>query len=622
MDYSKSNIDSDNIIRIFVLLMLLILPTLSYSQVSNSTKYKINSVSVKGNKAFSDKELKKNINISKSWWLFGSNRLTKRMIISDRLIIKTFYLKNGFLNATVRDSIFINEKQKVDVFFFVDEGEQYFLNDIKFSGNTLFDSEYLLDKSDIKIGKPYNPIDVRKTKTEIQGRYENKGKPLVMVRDSLEIIDNNINLLFMINENKTMQINNILISNNKDVEDHVIRRELDFHKGDIYSKKKIENSKRYLLNLGLFSTVNINFTNIDTIKNNIDLMVYVRESDMRYWEVNTGFVQEEGTGAEINNNWNINANWRHKNITNKARALGIGAEYGINLSDVNSRPDFSGEINYTEPWLFKLRSTTLFRLFIDDIDNKGYDYTKYGFETAFIINPDKRNYLKTGIEISGIDNKYLDVDSIMSNITERERAQERAVFLNYTRDRRNDFLNPSKGHYFTFTGKITSSMVGGSEDYFKLETSYSEYFRIFKKLTFAYRGRVGYIAPYGNDKNAPEYEKYYLGGSNTMRGWENQKFITQKTEDGNIILVRKRLKVLTNFELRFPIYWLIGGELFVDGGNLVSDIPSLRKEPYRWNYGFGLTVATPLGPARVDYARPVSNRDEKWILQFAISYAF
>lgn len=623
MDYSKSNIDSDNIIRVLLFLLIVLIPSLTFSQVKSSTKYKVNSINIIGNKTFSDKEIRKNINITKSWWIFSANRLTKRMIISDRLIIKTFYLKNGFQDVAVRDSIDINEK-RVDIYFFVDEGEQYILKDVRYSGNKLFDSGYLFKKSQLKIDAPFNPIEIRKARNDLRQRYEDKGKPLVSIRDSLQIDGNEISLQFIINENRTMKINNIFITNNNKVEEHVIRRELTFKKDDLYSKKKIEKSKRYLLNLGLFSTVNINYNNIDTINNNIDLSVYVRENDMRYWEVNTGFEQEEGTGAEISNNWNITANWRHKNLTNEARSLGIGAEYGINLSNIESRPDFNAEISYSEPWLLGLRSTTLFRLFIDDIETDDYDYTKYGLETSFIINPDKRNYLKSGIEISAIDNVYTEYSKVDSAeiSTELEEEQERAIFLNYTRDRRNDFLNPSSGHYFTFSGKITNSIIGGTQDYFKLETSYSEYFKIFGNLTFAYRGKIGYLAPYGSNSSTPEYEKYYLGGSNSMRGWENQKFITQKSEDGDIILVRKSLKVLTNFEIRFPIYWLFGGEVFVDGGNLVSDIPSLRKEPYQWDFGFGLTVTTPLGPARVDYARPLTDRYDKWVLQFAISYAF
>ena len=107
-----------------------------------------------------------------------------------------------------------------------------------------------------------------------------------------------------------------------------------------------------------------------------------------------------------------------------------------------------------------------------------------------------------------------------------------------------------------------------------------------------------------------------------MRGWENQMFLTKTSETGDKISDRKRVKVLTNFELRFPIYWLIGGEIFADGGNLVSDIQSLRKKQYMWNFGFGLTVATPLGPVRVELARPLTVENTKWIPQFAISYAF
>ncbi len=618
MDYLRLNINLDIIIRFLLILILFVLPVNLFSQ--NSTKYKVNSIYIKGNDKFSNRTIKKVLNISESTF-YKKQRLSKRMILTNKLIIKTFYLKNGFLNATIRDSLFVNKKQNVDVYFFIDEGQQYILKNINFSGNELFSNEELLRQSKIKTGKPYNPIEIQKFLQNIKIKYENKGKPLAIISDSLEIQGNDINLYFKINEHRTMTINNIFLKNNLSVSDMVINRELFFKKYDLYSKKKIEKSKKYLLNLGLFSTVNINYSNIDTNNNEIDMIVYVREQDMRYWEVNTGFVQKEYQGTEIHTNYEISANWRHKNISNKARGLGINTEYGVNLQDLYSPPDFNASMSYMEPWLMGFRSTTLFRLFVEDQQQEEYDYRKYGFETSLIINPDKKNYLKTGFEISGIANKYKDlIDSTdFFNINERER--ERAIFINFSRDRRNDFLFPSRGHLFSFSAKVTSSILGGTKDYFQFETSYSEYFRLLDILVFAYRWKIGYISPYINGQTAPEYEKYYLGGATSLRGWDNQKFLTKKSqENSEIIADRKSMKVLTNFEVRFPVYWLIGGEIFIDGGNLVSDIQTFQNKKYRWNYGYGLTLKTPLGPVRIDRAKPFDEKE--WQYQFAISYAF
>ena len=624
MDCSNLNIDSGNIIKKILLilgLLVLLIPMNLYSQNGLST-YKLNALNIVGNNSYSNGAIKKNLNITKNRWFFMRRRLSKRMIISDRLIIKTFYLKNGYLDANVRDSISIHKNQKVDVFFFINEGEKYILENIIFSGNTIFTDSELLKHGRLRKGKAYNPILAREMIRNIKNKYENKGKPLIEITDSLHVNGNMILLHCKINENKTFTINNIFLKNNKHVQDRVILRELSFMHGNIYSKKNINKSKKYLLNLGLFSTVNINYTNIDTINNNIDLTVYTRETDRRYWEWNTGYIEKEGLGTEKTQFWEIAARWRNKNINNRAHGFGIYADYGLNLDDIKLNPDFNAEINYSIPWLFRFRSTSLLRLFLEDKEQEEYEFRKYGFETSFIVNPDKRNYLKTGFEFSGIINKFEEIDTTV--IKEIEKEKEQSVFINYTRDRRNDFMYPSRGHIFNFKGKITSSVFGGTEDYFQFETSYSEYFLIENFIVFTYQAKLGYLAPYGKDKSAPEYEKYYLGGPNSLRGWETQKFHTKKSPINNeIIADRKNVKVLTNLELRFPLFWQIGGEVFIDGGNLADDAHSLFRKQYHWNYGFGITVATPLGPARVDFAWPATgvNKNKRQI-QFAISSAF
>jgi len=79
---------------------------------------------------------------------------------------------------------------------------------------------------------------------------------------------------------------------------------------------------------------------------------------------------------------------------------------------------------------------------------------------------------------------------------------------------------------------------------------------------------------------------------------------------------------LTSAEIRFPLVWVLGGEIFIDGGNLTSDIPSLLSTTYRWDGGFGLTIATPLGPIRIDIAKILGKKDQPYQWQFSIPYAF
>lgn len=85
------------------------------------------------------------------------------------------------------------------------------------------------------------------------------------------------------------------------------------------------------------------------------------------------------------------------------------------------------------------------------------------------------------------------------------------------------------------------------------------------------------------------------------------------------------VKLLANLELRFPIYWKFGGEIFLDAGQLWSDYSALNILSMRYTSGFGITFATPLGPARVDFGwklGPLRPAEKPWIMHVALQYAF
>ena len=98
------------------------------------------------------------------------------------------------------------------------------------------------------------------------------------------------------------------------------------------------------------------------------------------------------------------------------------------------------------------------------------------------------------------------------------------------------------------------------------------------------------------------YEKFYLGGSTSMRGWDVLRFEELKGEP-----VGEIIRFMTNIEYRFPVYKSVGTTLFLDGGLLADHTKNISSDLIKWDSGFGLTIQTPLGPARLDYAIQVDD---------------
>jgi len=548
---------------------------------------------------------------------------TRRLIELDRLLIESLYVKEGYLCCSVKDSFKVFENGNVDLYYSIREGDQYFLKDITVRGAKSLEEEKILLLLQHKTGKPYNPIQIRAGIKAIAYEYANIGKPLVVISDSLTINDG-IHLTISITENQSMRIGEIKIVNNQKVKTKPIRREIVFQPGDFYSQEKLELSKRHIFETGLFSSANIRLSDIDTVKQTLNLIADVRELDMHYLGLDFGLGQDRGIspGSEPYTSVELTGEWLHRNMFGRGSRLStsVTTTTSLNLTNILSRPMTEAEVLWVEPWLLGFRSSNTFRLFVENQLLEEQEKTSFGGEAAVIYQPNKRFYLKTTLQMQGIRWKY---DPAPGDYSESE--LERAISFNLRRDYRDNFLFPKNGTLTTFTGKIVGLALGGTQDYFKLETAFSQYFNLFGPFVVAGRAKVGWMTSF-TKKETPVYEKFYLGGETSLRGWPERKLITDDgTLDGTAI--GKDIKVLTNAEIRFPLFWLIGGEVFIDGGNLADSFSALKSQTYCWNTGFGLTIASPLGPIRIDYAKrlnpkTLSKKKNLWQIQFGIPYSF
>jgi len=572
------------------------------------TEYTVGEIYLSGNRAFRTRKLKRQMNLKDIRFL-RSKTFTRRLIELDRILLQSIYVKDGYLNAVVTDSFVVHDNGQVDLYYFITEGRQYFLREISIDGNTSISDTEILKLLNHKLDKPYNPIRIREGIKLIKEEYANYGKPLANIRDSIEV-NHGIHLFINVIENPTMTIGTIRISGNNLVRNKPIEREILLKPGDPYSQQKIDLSKKHIFETGLFSSVNIRPYDIDTTNHVLNLAVDVRELDMRYLGGSVGFGQEQGIaeGSDKYTSFSLDGEWLHRNIAGRGSRLSLNMGLSVNFTNIFDRPATSASITYIEPWLFGFRSSTSFKLFYQNelVDNKSQ--TKYGEETSLIYQPDRRFFASAGVILQKV---FWTGESNVQEVDTTTEDNERAFTLHMRRDYRDNFLFPTKGTVFSFDGKIVGTILRGTQDYYWFETSFSHYIPVWRNVVFAYRGKFGYQQPIGQ-KSTPQYAKFYLGGGASMRGWAHNSFLN---DGGNV-------KVMTNAEIRFPLFWILGGEIFIDGGNLASDIPSLLNKTYRWDTGFGLTIATPLGPIRIDIAKVIGEKGKPYQWQFSIPYAF
>ena len=109
---------------------------------------------------------------------------------------------------------------------------------------------------------------------------------------------------------------------------------------------------------------------------------------------------------------------------------------------------------------------------------------------------------------------------------------------------------------------------------------------------------------------APPYEAFCMGGSNSIRGWYDCD-----------MAVAKAFSELT-IEYRFPLISIFSGEVFMDAGtdfNTQKDVPGkpgllLDKDGSGVSFGTGVIVTTPVGPIRVEVATKDFTSDYRFNL--------
>jgi outer membrane protein insertion porin family len=210
----------------------------------------------------------------------------------------------------------------------------------------------------------------------------------------------------------------------------------------------------------------------------------------------------------------------------------------------------------------------------------------------------------------------------------------RSLSLTLERDRRDDYFDPTSGFLHRVFGRVSGGPLGGDNDFWKTFVE-GNWFEGAGPVTLAGRVRVGYEDTYGRSESIPDRERFKLGGATSIRGYREQEI-----GPGDFL-------ILSNFEIRFPLFWLVDGGIFLDAGNAwetpgdvsLADFrpastksdPGLAAETeVRYSTGAGIRLSTPVGPVRLDWGRkikllpvlPGTDQEDRWRLHLSLGHGF
>ena len=581
-----------------------------YSQ--NDESLFVNEVYFLGNEAISEWQLKKNVNL-KSAFFFSKTEFDRRILKLDAITIKNRYKTEGFLNTTVRDS-FLTQNNSVDIYFIINEGKRFYINNIDIKGNNQLSSRRIQKTLDLKKNIPFNPVALNTNVAAVEEKYQHIGKLFSKIDIETDINDS-VDIKIVITEGPDIFINKTYIEGLDPSKHYIINRELHFDKGDKYDIEDVLLSQRRLLETSQFSSANIypvKFMHSDTL---VNMVVELRSFPKREISSEGGFVPIEFGGLNLSGPGAF-LQWKNRSLFGSTTRLSAKTSLEIPTEEGLRYPRLKVNSNLENQWLMNLRFPTKVQSLYELYKKYGsYDnpfIQRYGFNWSSINQFTETSFIEFGMHWE----KFSQQEGSVSDV------EQRMISLKTKLDFSNHPLTPTNG--VVITGDIYSvgGLLGGTREYQKIDTGIITYIPLPRKIVFAARVQYGVIFNWKEEYDIYEevlFEKFYLGGAKSLRGWNALQFPEERKKD--IHLNGDEIRFLTSYELRFPILGPLGAEIFIDGGQLWDSNSTISLSELSWDAGVGITYLSPLGPIRFDYAFQMDN-PKIGVKQWGVLYAF
>jgi len=540
--------------------------------VQRGERARIKKVEIKGNSSFSGSQLRALMKTR-----FG-RFFSEKTLEDDLQKIIHFYQNHGYYFVCFKSSHFeFSEKEKIKritIFLEIVEGKKFFVSGLEIKGeNKVFSNSEILSQFKPGEGELFVPDYLEDSINLFQDKYGEKGYIYVQIKPDLKFDreKGRVNIVLQMKEGPQARVGKIRIEGNKLSRERVFKHSLALKEGDIFNIKKLREGWRRLYNLGFFEKVEIEPMPISS--SIVDLLIRVEEIERKgQFYIGGGYNTASGLQGDIQ--------FFKDNLWGEGKKIGIDWQFGKRKDEYN--------ITYLDRWwadtsirlepsIYKKRDS-----YNDKVDE---DYEKEVLGGELKIGKPTRKF--TYIYISLRDEKIKITDTGNTGMPEdMEEGEKASHSLKFALDRntrvRDEAFNPYQGSYTSLSMEIIGGpILGGDLTLNKYTGEWRGYWRksaFWKSLIIAWRLRTKL------GENLPVYEKFRVGGMETLRGYKENEFRGEKV-------------LLGNLELRLPLNKDFLGSLFIDIGGIWDKDSSVS----RLGWGFGMRIKTVIGFIRLDY---------------------
>jgi outer membrane protein insertion porin family len=577
--------------------------------IKEGKKIKIEKITFEGNVVYTEKQLKKVIKTNERgfWsWLTSSGELEKEELSQDIIKLRSFYQNNGFIEAKVAEPIIEYKDDMIYIKIKIDEGPKFKVGKVSVTGDLIFPEIDLMGNLKITANEFFSREVVRNDVVTITDIYSDEGYAYA---DIYPRIDKNfetleVNIDYVIKRGKKVYFESILITGNNKTRDKVIRRELRVYEQELFSGTRLKRGIRNLYRLDFFKDVKV-----DTVEGSADDKILLKIDVI---EKPTGNFMFGGGYSSVDYGY-LTAAISQNNLFGRGQVL--------ELKTTVSAKSSTYSLSFTEPYLFDKSISAGFDIYNQNRDYGDYDKSSVGgrLRLGTALAEYTKLFWSYSYDVSDVSNLDNDVSDLVKESQGKNTTSATSVSLRY--DSRDRMFNPTEGTYDTVS--VEYAGLGGDIAFTKYLASSGWYYPLFLGTVGMVYGKGGYVHENPNGF-LPDYERFYLGGMNSIRGF-GWRDIHAEDKNGDEIGGDKFVQL--NIEWIIPLVKDAGlmGVFFFDVGNVYGNGEKLDLTDTREGAGLGVRWYSPMGPIRLEYGwilDPRGKEDTQGRWEFSVGTLF
>jgi outer membrane protein insertion porin family len=602
-------------------------------QVEEGSISRIKEINVVGNRIYTTESLLDAFSLKVTnflSWYNKDDRYSRQVLNGDLEQLRSFYMDKGYLDFKINSSIIrISESKKhVYIDISIDEGNKYTFAESKLSGKYENIPELLLQAQiGTYPGNIFSRSEVTATTArlnQILGDYGYAFSNANAIPD-VDKKERTVAFNYFIDPGKKIYVRRINFFGNEKTKDSVMRRQLRQFESSWYSKSNVDRSKARLSQTQYFDNIDLQTSNVPGVTDQIDVNFHVVERNTGKIMVGAGVSSSEGLVGTF--------------TLSQSNFLGTGNTVTTSVSTGEVNKTYA--LSYQDPYWTDDGISRTFGAYrrdvnTSDLSTAAYNTFSYGTNLDFIVPLTEYNSVSFGatLDLTEIElgthatQEYIDYCRSLSGSTSTNdcNSDSLSVSAGYGRDTRNNAQFPTSGQVFRIGAQIGLPVF--DMNYYQITARAEKYWPLQNGMSFKVKGTLGLADAYG-DKKFPFFKNFFMGGSNTIRGYD-QASVGEKTlnkTSGAYETTGGKSSLLGSAELFFPPPGLKNVEsfrfsTFIDGGGVYKN--GISGDVSRFSAGLGAMWLSPFGPLTVTYAKPLneSSKDKITELQFGMGGAF